>query len=93
MNNATVDSGVEHTFQIPAFVLIKKTPSSMLAALMLQKKMRLYKEQLHKKHVSFHRNTSCWEKNSACIRYGKLLKNMTLFEDGFFHSFMKEHNI
>ena len=51
MNNATVDSGVEHTFQIPAFVLIKKTPSSMLATLMLQK-MRLYKEQLHKKHVS-----------------------------------------
>ena len=37
-------------------------------------------------------NTSWCEKNATCIRYRKLLNNMTLFEDGFFHV-MKEHDI
>lgn len=35
MNNATVDSGIEHKCQTTGVVLIKKTP--MLATLMFQK--------------------------------------------------------
>ena len=53
MNNATVDSNIEHKCQIITEFVIKKNPSSMLATLILQK-MQLYKEQLHKKYVSAH---------------------------------------
>lgn len=56
MNKANVDSGIEHKCQIPAFVITKKAPSNMLAlATVMLRKMQLYKEQLHKKHVSFHK--------------------------------------
>ena len=54
MNNATVDSNIEHKCQIITEFVIKKNPSSMLATLILQK-MQLYKEQLHKKYVSVHK--------------------------------------
>ena len=65
----------------------------MLATLMLQK-MQLYKEQLHKKQISFPKGIHPGVKRVLLAKkYGKLLKNMTLFEHGFFHFFMKEHNI
>ena len=85
MNNATVNSNIEHKCQQQS-LFYQKDSFKDVGYLNFTKKVQLYKEQLRKKHVSFYKGTQPDLKRMQLAKDTEnyFLTIMKLVESGFF---------